>query len=179
MSNTLNRSLAGLMIAFCLSLAVNSQTTSKDLPNLYKVNTNLYRGGQPTEAGIAQLKAMGIRTVIDLRDDDERATREDGWVKAAGMRFVNIPLSNLLGPKDAKIDAVLAQIERDSNQPVFIHCKRGSDRTGTAIAVYRISHDGWTGKQASEEARKFGFGWWQVFMKDYIDDHYRDCACSK
>jgi len=164
------------MVSIFLSIAAHAQfaTPSQDLPNLYKITEKLYRGGQPTEAGIKKLKAMGIKTVIDLRDDDARADREEGWVKAAGMRFVNIPLSNLLGPKDEKIAAILAQIERDANQPVFIHCKRGADRTGTAIAVYRISHDGWTGKQANEEAKKFGFGWWQVFMKDYIEDYYRD-----
>ena len=178
MNITLKRPVLGLIAALCLGIGVIGQT-SKDLPNLYRVNENLYRGGQPTEAGIRQLKAMGIRTVIDLRDDDERAEREEGWVRAAGMRFVNIPLSNLLGPKDAKIETVLAQIEKKGNEPVFIHCKRGSDRTGTAIAVYRISHDGWTGKQANEEARKFGFGWWQVFMRDYINDYYRDRAGTK
>lgn len=165
-----------LLLAFAGLVTVNGQVAdwTKELPNLYKITDKLYRGGQPTEAGIKRLKALGIRTVVDLRDDDGRAKREESWVKAAGMRFVNIPLSNLLGPKDERIDAILKQIELDENRPVFIHCKRGSDRTGTAIAVYRISHDHWTDKQANVEAKKFGFGWWQVFMKHYIDDYYRD-----
>ncbi len=165
-----------LLIAFCFSMGSNAQTAapSKDLPNLYKVDANLYRGGQPTEVGIKQLKAMGIKTVIDLRGDDDRAMREKGWAKTAGLRFINIPLSNLFGPKNAKIEAILNQLERSADQPVFIHCKRGADRTGTVIAVYRISHDHWTGKRANAEAKQFGFGWWQFFMKDYIDDYYRD-----
>src|SRR3977135_4498326 len=45
------------------------------LPNLHQVTTNLYRGAQPTAKGMAELKAMGIKTVIDLRayhsDKDE------------------------------------------------------------------------------------------------------------
>ena len=165
-----------LLIVFCLSIGPNAQTAapSKDLPNLYKVDANLYRGGQPTEVGIKQLKAMGIKTVIDLRGDDDRAVREEGWAKTAGLRFINIPLSNLFGPKNTKIDAILNQLERSEDQPVFIHCKRGADRTGTVIAVYRILHDHWTGEKANAEAKKFGFGWWQFFMKDYIDDYYRD-----
>ena len=61
-----------LLTFFVFTVAAHAQVVaaSKDLPNLYKVNTGLYRGGQPTEAGIKQIKALGIKTVIDLRDDD-------------------------------------------------------------------------------------------------------------
>src|SRR5260370_111631 len=37
------------------------------ITNFYQVTTNLYRGSQPTAQGMAQLKAMGIKTVINLR----------------------------------------------------------------------------------------------------------------
>src|SRR5258706_9671567 len=37
------------------------------LENFHQVTTNLYRGAQPTTEGAAQLKAMGIKTVINLR----------------------------------------------------------------------------------------------------------------
>lgn len=165
-----------LLTFFVFTVAAHAQVVaaSKDLPNLYKVNTGLYRGGQPTEAGIKQIKALGIKTVIDLRDDDDRARKEGEWARSAGLTFINIPLSNLLGPEDAKIGRILEQMTLGENQPVFIHCKRGSDRTGTAIAIYRISREGWTGDRANAEAKKFGFGWWQFWMKDYIDDYYRD-----
>src|SRR5258706_9038328 len=47
------------------------------LTNFYQVSTNLYRGAQPTAEGMRQLKAMGIKTVINLRafhsDKDEVA----------------------------------------------------------------------------------------------------------
>lgn len=163
-----------LALSLCLSAFGQSTSSPKNLPNLFKVNETLYRGGQPTEAGIKQLAVMGIKTVIDLRDNDGRAKREESWAKAAGLNFINVPLSNIFGPKDAKIDDILKQIDLADNQPVFVHCKRGSDRTGTVIAVYRISHDSWTGDQATAEAKKFGLGWWQFWMKDYIEDYYRD-----
>jgi protein tyrosine/serine phosphatase len=64
-------------------------------------------------------------------------------------------------------------ISANENQPVFVHCRRGSDRTGTIIAIYRIEHDGWTSEKATSEAKRYGLGLWQLGMKDYISDYYR------
>ena len=166
--------IPAVLIFAVLLLTVGHASSGKDLPNLYKVNDRLYRGGQPTEAGIAELKRMGIKTLINLRDADDGERKEEGWATAAGIRFINVPESNWFKPKTENIDAILKQIDTPENQPVFIHCKRGSDRTGTVVAIYRITHDGWTGKQANDEAKKFGFGFWQVWMKDFINDYYRD-----
>lgn len=181
MNAVLKHIMLAVIVSFAITLSAYSQSNlkSKDLPNLYKVNETLYRGGQPTEAGIDQLKSMGIRTVIDLRDSDERATNESLWAKAAGLTFINIPLSNWFRPGDKKIDAVLKQIALAGNQPTFVHCKRGSDRTGTVIAAFRISNDGWTADQATAEAKKFGIGWWQFWMKDFIGDYYREHKSSQ
>lgn len=147
---------------------------SKDLPNFGCVSTNIYRGAQPTEEGIKELARRGIKTIINLRSDDENARLEESQAQASGIKFVNIPLGNWLGPKDSKIAEVMNLLNAPENQPVFVHCKRGADRTGTVIAVYRISHDQWAAKQAQTEAKSYSFGWWQFWMKDYIDDYYKD-----
>jgi hypothetical protein len=60
------------------------------------------------------------------------------------------------------------------NQPVFVHCKRGADRTGALIAVYRVSHDGRTAERALEEAELYGMGFRQRSKKDFIRDYYRN-----
>ncbi|MEP6788068.1 MAG: tyrosine-protein phosphatase, partial [Acidobacteriota bacterium] len=152
---------------------------TKDLPNFHRVNENLYRGGQPKDEGFAELKKIGIATVIDLRGTDDNSSREKSLAEAAGLRFINIPLDNWGRPANNDIESIIAQINDPKNQPVFVHCNRGSDRTGTVIAVYRITHDGWSGKQASDEANEFGLGWWQVWMKGYIADYSRDRGQNK
>lgn len=40
------------------------------------------------------------------------------------------------------------------------------------LVILFISHDDWTAKQAIDEAKKFNFGWWQFWMKDYINGYY-------
>ena len=163
-----------LIIAFANFVYGQKAVENKNLPNFKQVNDNLYRGGQPTEEGFRQLKQMRVKTIIDLRGADEKAKTEENWAQNAGREFINLPLNNLFGPKDAQIEKILAAINKPENQPVFVHCQRGADRTGTVIAVYRITHDNYTAKAAFDEAKDFKFGWWQFWMKDYIYDYYRD-----
>lgn len=151
----------------------------KELPNFHKVNAQLYRGGQPDDGGFQRLASLGIKTVLNLRDADERARLEEKEVRAAGLRYFNVPFDGLGKPSDEKIERALAIINAPENQPVFVHCKRGADRTGTVIACYRISHDGWTSEQAKEEAKRYGMGLWEVGMKNYIHDYYERTQAGK
>jgi tyrosine-protein phosphatase SIW14 len=147
--------------------------TEKDLPNFHRVNDTLYRGGQPTAAGLKTLRQRGIKTIINLRDDDDRARAEEAQAVAEGFRYFNLPLGRYGRPDEDRVAAILSIVNASDKQPVFVHCHRGSDRTGTIIAIYRIDHDGWTSEQAKEEAKQFGLGFWQTQMKDYVGDYYR------
>jgi protein tyrosine/serine phosphatase len=146
----------------------------KELPNFHQVNAKLYRGGQPRAGGIQKLASLRVNTIVNLRDDDERAEAEGREAKAAGLRYFNIPVERMGRPQDAEIERALALINDAENGVVFVHCAHGADRTGVVIAVYRISHDGWSSEQAKNEANRYGMKFWQRGMKDYIHDYYRD-----
>jgi protein tyrosine/serine phosphatase len=155
-----------------------SETTEKakrdeHLPNFHRINENLFRGGQPTAEGVKRLAELGIKTIINFRDARENVEREKQYAEAHGLRFINLHLSNWFAARDEEIHAIIDVIRNPEHQPVFIHCKRGADRTGTVVAVYRMLFDGWTDKEANREAKERGIGWWQVWMKDYIKDYYK------
>src|SRR4051812_24264080 len=66
----------------------------------------LYRGGQPTQAGIDALYDRGVRTVVNLRDDFD--PDEERWVRShPDMRYVQIK-SNAWRPNDPDVRRFLA-----------------------------------------------------------------------
>jgi tyrosine-protein phosphatase SIW14 len=136
------------------------------VPNFHQVNEHVFRGGQPSAEAWPALANLGVKTVIDLRRPDEHSTAEEARaVEAAGMRYVNVPMKGVVAPTNEQIAKVLGML--DSNEPVFVHCRRGSDRTGAVIACYRIQH-GWQSKQALNEAKSLGMSWTQMGLKDYV-----------
>jgi uncharacterized protein (TIGR01244 family) len=160
------RALAALALSFSIQV-LPAVAGEPPIPNFHQVNEHVYRGGQPTSAAWPELAKMGVKTVIDLRREDEHSTAEEAKsVAAAGMKYVNVPMKGVVEPTNEQIAKVLSIL--NTNEPVFVHCKRGADRTGTVIACYRIGHDGWQRKQALNEAKSFGMAFSQLGLKHYI-----------
>lgn len=124
------------------------------VPHFYKVDDHIYRGAQPTKLGFENLKKLGIKTDLDLRDTAERETQ---WEKETagrlGMKFINVRMRGIVAPTHKQISEALSVVEDKRMWPVFVHCEGGRDRTGVVIACYRIAHDHWPNHKALEEAR--------------------------
>jgi len=123
------------------------------LPSIGRVAPGIFRGAQPEPEGYATLKEIGIRTVVNLR----RRHGEREAVEAAGMRYVEIPMSFLKKADPATVRKALSVMTDLANRPVFIHCSRGVDRAGVVVAVYRMEVDGWSEAEAEAEMDALGF----------------------
>jgi tyrosine-protein phosphatase SIW14 len=160
------RLLPGLLaLSLIPGLRAASISDVPGVPNFHQVDEHIYRGAQPNGQGFAGLAKIGVRTVIDLRGE-ERSEGSD--VEHDGMHYVRLPWSGFWPPDHAQIEAVLALLNDSTQWPVFIHCKHGVDRTGTAIACYRIAHDHWSNQQALAEAKALGMNPHQIAMRLYI-----------
>ena len=168
------RSLPPLIICACFVLSLAGQNNSKqELPNFHEVDSQLYRGGQPKSGGIKHLARMGIKTIVNLRTANELTRTEETEARAAGLRYFNLPMKEWGRPTDEQVERVLAVLNKAENHPVFVHCRLGADRTGLVVAIYRITHDGWTSERAKAEAKKYGMHPWELGMKDYLHDYYK------
>jgi protein tyrosine/serine phosphatase len=160
----------GLMLVpvVLLASAGFAQQAPAGVGNFHAVNDRIYRGAQPSPDGIQELAKLGVNTVIDLREADGNMLLEKKQVEAAGMRFVNVPMHGLETPRAEDVARVLAVFNDKDAGRVFVHCKRGADRTGTVVACYRISHDHWDNAKALSEAKSNGMAWIQKAMQHYV-----------
>ena len=125
----------------------------KGISNVGRVAAGIYRGNQPTKEGYATLKNMGIKTVINLRNDYS----EKNEVEAQGMKSIEIPLSVLKKIPGKTIKGIIAILTDASLQPIYLHCKLGQDRAGAIIAIYRMEIDNWNINEALEEMKDYNF----------------------
>lgn len=133
--------------------------TKVDLPNYHKVHDFLFRGGEPSATGLKELSKQGIKTIIDLRAAGARTETEASLARDLGMKYINLPMSSR-APSEAQVQTFIQTVEagRDKNEPVFVHCAHGSDRTGCLVGIWRVTHDSYTYKDAYSEMRRYFFG---------------------
>jgi protein tyrosine/serine phosphatase len=159
------RSVLATLVCAC---ALPAQDPNS-LPNFKIVNEHVLRGGQPSDGGFKQLAERGVKTVIDLRSVDEHdIPRERQVVEADGMHFISVPMRGLGAPTPEQVSKVLGILDDSTVWPVFVHCRRGADRTGTVLACYRISHDHWKNAKALEEAKANGLSSFERAMRSFI-----------
>jgi tyrosine-protein phosphatase SIW14 len=138
--------------------------------NAGKISSVLFRGNQPQAPAFAELKKLGITTIVDLRAEDPDTIQwERKQAESLGLRFVHIPVGGWSSPTDEQVLQFLALFHGDSNQKVFVHCRFGEDRTGVFVATYRMAIDHWRAEQALKEMYFFGFhGYWHPAMKSFV-----------
>lgn len=165
----LHTSLKYLCAALLVALhAIASNGISIRIRNLGEVNGHLYRGAQPTPDALRDLAKAHVSLVIDLREPGRETETERRGLQRFGIKYVNVPLPPLSAPSSAEIRRVLSLIVPEDGGTVFVHCRRGKDRTGTVIACYRIQHDGWSRARALSEANSYGMSHAEIGMRSFI-----------
>jgi protein tyrosine/serine phosphatase len=166
-SNILGSVVKPIVIFVVSALALAGQDAG--LPNFQQLNEHIFRGGQPSDDGFKKLAGKGVKTVVDLRWLDEHdIPREKQTVESDGMRFVSVPMKGLSAPSLDQLSKVFSVLDDSASWPVFIHCRRGADRTGTVLACYRIAHDHWQNQKALEEAKTYGLSVFEPAMRRFI-----------
>src|SRR5258706_598626 len=167
--------IAGLVLAIAAGSFAKTHSDAKfsniKIRNFGQMDKRFYRGAQPDESDYKDLKALGVKTVIDLQDHPTSYEKRD--VEALGMRYVNIPMSDSSYPKEQQIAAFLSLVNDSATGTFFAHCAGGRHRTGVVGAVYRFNVNHWNYDQAYAEMKdydfytRFGHGDLKTFVEDY------------
>lgn len=154
----------GAAVVLALSLAVpavadpghSAALDQIHIANFGRVSDTYYRGAQPIGRDFADLKALGVKTVIDLQEYGDKD--EPAAAKQAGLNYVRIGMNTRVDPTPAQVAQFLAIVNDPAQRPVYVHCAGGHHRTGVMTAIYRMNQDRWSGTQAFAEMKKYGFG---------------------
>jgi len=164
------RAILGRAHAFSIDEDADPESFGIDgpelLPNFHQVHAGLYRSGQPSREGLAQLKALGVRTILSVRG--RVGPEEKAEAERLGMRWVNIPVYAWWRPSRAQIQQFLAIARDPAQRPVFVHCRFGQNRSGMMVAAYRIVQQGWTPSHAYAEGLRLGMFPFNVVTRDML-----------
>lgn len=165
-----------ISLVLATSVTAFTQETEKPKPavsikNFGQMDERFFRGAQPKEKQYRELVALGIKTVIDLREDPKEY--EKPAVEALGMRYVNIPMIAKEYPESSDVDAFLKLVNDPDTGKFFVHCAGGRHRTGVLGAVYRFNHYNWNFEQVYTEMKKYDFytRWGHGDMKKFVQDY--------
>ena len=132
------------------------RTAIAGVPNAAEPFPDLVTGGQPSAQHLVGLKAAGCEIVLDLRDPMEpRPFDEPAAVRAAGMEYVNIPVSgaSMTDETLTRIRDTVANLAGD--RKTFMHCGSGN-RVGATLIPYLMLDKGMEEDDAMTEAMKIG-----------------------
>jgi protein tyrosine/serine phosphatase len=105
--------------------------------NFHEIAPDVYRANQPSPERLAEFKAMGIKTILNLRGTSEHSHYlfEFEACSELGLTLIN---SRLYAANLASRDEILELIDHMGKieKPFVMHCKSGSDRTGFAAILY-------------------------------------------
>lgn len=103
---------------------------SPHLPNAWRVHPRVLSGGQPDgEAGFAELKALGVKTIISV----DGARPDIAAARKYGIRYVHLPHGYDGIPDDRVWE--LAKAVRGLEGPIYIHCHHGKHRSPAAAGA--------------------------------------------
>lgn len=159
-----------------------SSKTKVSIKNFGQMDDRFFRGAQPKEDEYQELAALGIKTVIDLREDAEDYAKRN--VEALGMRYVNIPMIAKKYPETSQVEQFIKLVDDPATGKFYVHCAGGRHRTGVMGAVYRFNNYNWNFDQVYTEMKKYDFytrwghGDFKKFVQDYAESHQQKATTT-
>lgn len=142
--------------------------------NAHWLDGKMLRCNQPGPLRLARLKAIGIRTVINLRGTTGAFyAAERQACRHLGLRLVTFRLTSRSLPRSEEFVAAKRLFE-GIEYPAVLHCKSGADRAGLMSALYCHLHLGQPISVAREQLglQFLHLRWGSTGVLDHLFDVY-------
>ncbi len=121
--------------------------------NLHRLSPVAWRAAQPAPHHLRRAKAMGVRTVINLRgrrDTCGSYILEREACEKLGLTLLDFPIRSRKA-LDRDTLRTAARLFSDAEHPVLIHCKSGCDRASFMSVLYLFLHEKRPLKEATRQ----------------------------
>jgi protein tyrosine/serine phosphatase len=125
-----------------------------DLPNFGWVEAWLARGAEPTPAGFKWLRDAAVKTVVNLRAEDDTEAPLDATL---GLAHVQVAVNDNAAPTLQQALDWLALCATSANRPIFVHCRSGHGRTSTFCILVRLAQGIALDDAVHEQEKLYGF----------------------
>ena len=132
-------------------MKIASKLLNVDIDRVFDMSAKL------NPESLKRMKTYGLKTIINLRLDEEKEPWEDSLAKQLGIQSFHFPFSPYKAVPVKTVDAVLSILSDPARQPVLVHCTGGRDRSGLIMAAYRIAHKEWTFQDIYQEMMMYGY----------------------
>lgn len=125
--------------------------------NFRIVSDRIYAGAAPTYDNLKELKQLGIKYILSL--DAESGNKIKPYLPSFGMQQILVPIDASSTIVNDNIKYLVRNIDKILiNQPIYIHCLQGQDRTGFAVALFKVKKKGENPESAIADVRRYGYG---------------------
>jgi len=141
-----------------------------------QLETTVACGGATTPEAVPEIKKLGFKSIINLRQPTEAGAnidQEAAAAKTAGIAFYSIPF-NTASPDPKVADTFISTITTPGNEPAYIHCAT-ANRASAMWMIKRMVIDKWDADRAAQEAATLGLtnATLKQFALDYSQSHKR------
>jgi protein tyrosine/serine phosphatase len=145
--------------------------------NMHEVGGGMWRANQPSPNRLAELKAQGFKTILNIRGTQPGVCYYDLEKEACaelGLAMHDMPFGSREAPYVDRIERAV-KIFESVEYPAMLHCKSGADRAGLMSVLFLLVHE----KRPFEEAIEH-LSWKYLHAKagktgmlDYFFETYR------
>ncbi len=139
--------------------------------NFAMVDSGIYRSGHPIPKNFSFLKKLGLKSVVYLCEEPYSKANQ-AFLEKNGISLFHLGTHGNKEPfqfiPSSTVSSALSVIQDPSNQPILIHCNKGTHRTGCVVASLR-KQQRWALTSIFAEYRRFAGSRVRVLDQQFIE----------
>ncbi len=130
--------------------------SAKNLPEgIYSYQDKAFLSAAPTNETFREMKKLGVKVAIDLREPEELKGFEQKAAKENGIKYYSVPISKTGEIQKEPIAKVEKIVKENSKKKIWVYCQ-SANRAGAWLAIHLAKSRKIPVEDAIATAKKLG-----------------------